>query len=332
MARPSLDEIFATSQQKPSLDSIFGATQQANASPNTQQMAQQAASMPQGQMQVPQIPVNPGSGYGMPTIQSVQANAMLPSQANEAAMRENITNQGVQNKAVLGAEQNFGQTDGMINNLLSSIKGAYAQSAGGGMINGTAANIASAMHLPDTGLISGLKTTARDTAAAYAKVLTGGSRGVLGMFNRVLETIPHDTTPTPQQAGSALTEMYLTGAALEKGIRNGGVSPDQLKGMTTQQVQDWVSKNSLTADEQKQIYQSMATKFQNISPRQPLDMYGNIQPIKPNPLSLFADKAQNFFNQAPSAKTLLKSPDGKLYHVANKEVDDALEKGWTKNE
>lgn len=331
MARPSLDEIFASQQQKPSLDTIFGSTDQVQPS-NSQQMAQQASTMPQGQMQVPQISVNPGSGYGMPTIQSVQANALLPSQANEAAMRENITNQGVQNKAVLGAEQNFGQTDGMINNLLSSIKGAYAQSAGGGMINGTAANIASAMHLSDTGLISGLKTTARDTAAAYAKVLTGGSRGVLGMFNRVLETIPHDTTPTPQQAGSALTEMYLTGAALEKGIRTGGVTPDTLKNMTTQQVQDWIGKNSLSASEQADIYKSMATKFQSISPRQPMDMYGNVQPIRPNPLSLFADKAVNFLKNAPSAKLMMKAPDGSLHYVANKDSDEAMMHGWTKNE
>lgn len=57
-------------------------------SPSSQQMAQQAASMPQGG--VPQIPVNPGMGYGMNTMGAINANAMLAPEANKAAIDANI--------------------------------------------------------------------------------------------------------------------------------------------------------------------------------------------------------------------------------------------------
>lgn len=79
MARPSLDQIFASSQgqQRPSLDSIFAQQQQ---SPTPDQMAQQAS----------QIPVNPGLGYGMNTMPSIQANSMLGPDANKGAIAANI--------------------------------------------------------------------------------------------------------------------------------------------------------------------------------------------------------------------------------------------------
>lgn len=102
MARPSLDEIFASKQQKPSLDSIFGSTQQS--SPNPQQMAQQASSMPQG-VNVPQIPVNPGLGYGMNTMPAISANSMLAPDANKAAIAANIANQAKANAIPIETKQ-----------------------------------------------------------------------------------------------------------------------------------------------------------------------------------------------------------------------------------
>lgn len=181
--------------------------------------------------------------------------------------------------------QDFGQSSAMIDNLISAAKGAYVQSAGGGLLAGTAGNIASALKMDNTGLISGLKTTARDTAAAYARVLTGGSRGVLGMFNRILDTIPSDATLNPQQAASALTEMYLTAAALENGIKKKQITPKELQKMTPDEVRSWADKNQLSIKEQQELYNSMGEKFKSIAPRQQIDLNGNVSAPQPNALS-----------------------------------------------
>jgi hypothetical protein len=166
----------------------------------------------------------------------------------------------------------WGQTDKMIDNMISATKAAYTQAGGGGLVEGTIGNVATALRLPNTGNIQGLKTTARDTAAAYAKVLTGGSRGVLGMFNRILDTIPKDATMNPEQAGSSLAEMYLTGAAIEKGLKSGALDPEQLNKMSQSEVEAWVGANSLSSDEQTQLYKNLSTKFQAIAPRKQINL------------------------------------------------------------
>jgi hypothetical protein len=186
----------------------------------------------------------------------------------------NIAESGAKTKIneIAKGQMAWGQTDKMIDNMISATKSAYIQAGGGGLVEGTLGNIATGLRLPNTGNIQGLKTTARDTAAAYAKVLTGGSRGVLGMFNRILDTIPKDATMTSEQAGSSLAEMYLTGAAIEKGLKSGALDPEKLKKMTTAEVESWVSSNSLSAEEQTQLYKNLSTKFQAIAPRKQINL------------------------------------------------------------
>ena len=204
-----------------------------------------------------------------------------------AQAKSGIATQQKLTEAQQKTSEDFGQSSAMIDNLVSAVKGAYAQSSGGGLLAGTAGNIASALRMPNTGLISGLKTTARDTAAAYARLLTGSSRGVLGMFNRILDTIPSDATLNPQQAASAMTEMYLTAAALEKGIKEKQITPEELQKMNPDEVQSWAKTNQLGLKEQQELYDAMAEKFKAIAPRQQIDLNGNVSAPQPNALSAF---------------------------------------------
>lgn len=180
-------------------------------------------------------------------------------------------------KANQQSEQSFNQIMNLSDNMASALKGAYAQQGGSGPIRGMIGNAKSALGLPNTGNIKGLKEVKRATAISYARTLAQGSRGAVTLFNSILQSMP-DNKFTSEQAGTTLAEMGLTAYALHKGIMDLGLSKDQVNSMSSDQLRTLMEKEKIGLDQatQDKIYNGIAEKFKNIAPRQSVDLEGNI--------------------------------------------------------
>ncbi len=198
-------------------------------------------------------------------------------------------NQAVEyGKALQTTKEDFNSILNLGDNFVSSLKASNAQSGGAGPIQGAIGKLAAAAGQPDTGDISGLKAVKRDTALAYARVLSGSSRGMATIFNRVLDSLP-DSGSTKEQQGSVLAEMNLTAYAMLKAKKQLGLTDSQLNKMGPSSLESIISeqKANLTPDEQNAIFGAMSDRFKNISPRKQIDINGTVTDAKPNPISKF---------------------------------------------
>lgn len=203
----------------------------------------------------------------------------------------------------------YSALDAMTNNLTSSLKGAMIQAGGGGPAQALAGGAAAAMGLPNTGLIKGMSEVKRSTAIQMARTLAGGSQGVQKLFERVLETLP-DTGFTPEQAGTTIAEMKFTGLALKTAFDKLGITPEAANKLSDSDIQHLVEegKAQLGPEAQQQLYGNIAQQFSGISPRQQVDLEGNVTEPKVNPISGFFGmkynpiaNGKNAGNAAPTA-------------------------------
>lgn len=239
MARPSLDQIFASqqTQQRPPLDSFFNTPQ---ASPTQDQMGQQAAAMPTG-TQVQQISTNPGTGYGMNTMAALNANSMLAPDANKEAIAGNIANQVKANAIPLNQTESLGSKageevlsgatsiakDAELGDLMTSAQRArmenYAQAYRGGAAGGMLENLRGGLgqHPITQGLDGGVSKDAISARSAFE----ASTNGLLSQGQQVFAG--------QMGTGAASTRIMSSVLDLLKGEFGGpGDSPASMMGRT----------------------------------------------------------------------------------------------------
>lgn len=220
-------------------------------------------------------------GKGLQDMQNSTPEAKLDYSRREKEQTASIDAQAKQQeelaKANQQSEQSFNQIMNLSDNMASALKGAYAQQGGGGPIKGMIGNAKAALGFNNTGNIKGLKEVKRATAISYARVLAQGSRGAVTLFNSILQSMP-DNKFTSEQAGTTLAEMGLTAYALHKGIRDLGLTKDQVNSYSPDQLRTLMEKEKIGLDQETQdkIYNGIAEKFKNIAPRKSVDLEGNV--------------------------------------------------------
>lgn len=209
------------------------------------------------------------AGVSLPTG---YAKDILSKQANQAAATSTL--------------------DNITLNLASDLKSHFLESGGGGPLRG---NITKATTMfGQSPATFGLQNTVRDSAIAYARDLAGGQQGVQRLFQAIGETIPQAGT-TQDQAGTALLQMHLTATQLQAGMQKLGLTPEQMSGLTDQQVQQVLAQGAIGFDRNAEI-QRFGTLLQGVKPTPVMNMEGKTTTPTLNPVVnqlFFGNKGTN---------------------------------------
>ena len=222
-------------------------------------------------------------------------------------------------KATQTTKEDFNTVLNMGDNFVSSLKASNIQSGGAGPVQGIIGNLAASVGAPDTGTIKAIKAVKRDSALAYARVLSGGSRGVATIFNNIVDTLP-DSGFTPEQQGSVLAEMNLTAYSMLKAKKELGLTNSQINKMGVPALEGIISeqKAKMTKEETDSLYKAMGDRYKEISPRKSIDINGNVKEPKANPISkfIFGGKELN----RPAGATHYSPSTNKFYDDKGNEV------------
>lgn len=238
----------------------------------------------------------------------------------------------------------FNSLNAMTDNLVSSLKGVLIQQGGGGIVPEMIGTVASKLGLDNTGLIKGISAVKRDTAIAYARTLAGGSQGVQKLIEKVADTLP-DGGFTSEQAGSTIAEMKFTAMALKIAADNLKLTPQQINNLSEEQLQMLVDSGKTQLGGKKAqdaIYQQIGQQFSENEPRKSINLEGNVQDAKANPIADFLNmkyringsmnpvmnaRSGNQSNQTSQRITVV-SPDGKKGTIPASQLQDALKEGY----
>lgn len=181
------------------------------------------------------------SAAAIPPLPSgMSTQTALPTQGAPTAMKPNIiksisigpdgkprismgpdttTNksQDLANKTKYESDVAFNQIVGLAGQAVKRLKSAYIQQGGSGPIAGAMGKLRAAMGDPDASQVSAYKEEKRQTVIAMARQLSGGSRGAVTLFNRLLESFP-DSSYSEKAAADTFSAMTMSAYSVKHAI------------------------------------------------------------------------------------------------------------------
>lgn len=296
---------------------------------------------------------NPVTSAGQPNSVATSATmeykpfvGMVPSkidvanpmgQAKLASVKgaaEDVTKEGV------AQDSAFMQVGNSVRNIISDLKSAQTQSGGSGRIPGMIGSLAEAVGAPDTGNIGAYDAAKTEGAINLARIASGGSRGISTIFQKFEHGFPELSDPDQTQMTKAGT-LFRTALSFRRAADSlrEKYTEDQLDAMSPTKLEKLLDqqRNEISPDDQKQINDYIGGMIKNTQASPTFSSQGQVA-TQMNPISRAVagspfGKNLGFGNQQssiPNGRITVVSPDGKIGHIPQEQLEEAIKSGYKK--
>lgn len=191
-----------------------------------------------------------------------------------------------QHKKIFESDSNLKQLTGILDNYAQNLKSAYLEQGGqGGIVAGGAGSALASLKQPNTSYIRGLQNLKVDATAALARQLQGSSQGIQKMFQVTSHNIP-DNWDNPDAAGSMLTDMVTNAYVITQGVKQAGLSDDQIMKMSPDQIHAQVDKfkTDFSGEKLQALRDHLGEHFGSLPPAESMSLTGQPNTLETNPL------------------------------------------------
>ena len=166
------------------------------------------------------------------------------------------------------ARVNFGRSVSMFKNVVAQVKGAAieqrratkrlgVETTGMGLLPGIVGQFGAFTKRPGFGRVAAAYGQTTETALALNSILTGQNRVIRSVVSMIFATLPGPRDPEDQVAAK-LTQSIINSYKLVKSFEKGGLTPEALKKLTDEQLEDIDAKSlvaiyTLTPTEEKEL-------------------------------------------------------------------------------